>query len=76
LLAQAFAKAQALPEAEQNSLARYIIELIEDDAWWDAQFARSEDVLMRLSDQAHTAYLAGETEDFNPDDDPDDPDHG
>ncbi|MCA9910534.1 MAG: hypothetical protein KC519_17885 [Anaerolineae bacterium] len=74
LLAQAFAKAQTLPEPEQNSLARYIIELIDDEAWWDAQFARSEDLLARLSAQAHESYLNDQVEDFDPDNDSDDPD--
>jgi hypothetical protein len=33
-----------------------------DEALWDAQFAGSQDVLERLSQEAHEDYLAGRTE--------------
>jgi hypothetical protein len=39
------------------------------DAIWDKAFAESEDLLERLADEAHAEYLAGETEDFDPDND-------
>jgi hypothetical protein len=39
------------------------------DAIWDKAFAESEDLLERLADEAHAEYLAGETEDFDPDSD-------
>jgi len=41
------------------------------DALWDAQFAASQDFLDQLADAAHQEYLAGETEAFDPDNDPD-----
>ena len=44
-----------------------------DEALWDDQFARSQDLLDKLSEQAHQEYLAGLTEDFDPDNDPDAP---
>lgn len=37
------------------------------DALWDKTFADSQDVLDQLADEAHTEYLAGHTEDFDPD---------
>ena len=43
------------------------------DALWDEKFANSQDVLDRLADEGHQAYLAGETEEFDPDNDPDAP---
>ncbi len=43
------------------------------DALWDKTFAESQDVLDRLADEAHSEYLAGLTEDFDPDTDPDAP---
>ncbi|HLY27789.1 MAG TPA: hypothetical protein VKQ72_15695 [Aggregatilineales bacterium] len=54
--------------------ARIIIEIMDTDAeaadeeLWDAQFAASQDVLEKLSREAHEQYLAGLTEDFDPDD--------
>lgn len=43
------------------------------DAIWDKTFAESQDVLDRLADEAHAEYVAGLTEDFDPDTDPDAP---
>ncbi len=43
------------------------------DALWDKTFAETQDVLDQLADEAHTEYLAGRTEDFDPDTDPDAP---
>jgi hypothetical protein len=39
------------------------------DALWDKTFADSQDLLSQLADEAHQEYLAGLTEDFDPDDD-------
>jgi hypothetical protein len=41
------------------------------DALWDKKFAETQDLLDRLADEAHQEYLAGLTEDFDPDHDPD-----
>lgn len=38
-----------------------------EDALWDKTFAETQDVLDRLADEAHAEYLAGRTEDFDPD---------
>ncbi|MEO8611908.1 MAG: hypothetical protein ABI690_28680 [Chloroflexota bacterium] len=43
------------------------------DALWDKTFADSQDLLDSLADEAHAEYLAGLTEDFDPDNDPDFP---
>jgi hypothetical protein len=43
------------------------------DALWDKTFAETQDVLDRLADEGHAEYLAGRTEDFDPDLDPDSP---
>lgn len=44
-----------------------------NDALWDEKFANSQDILDRLADEGHQEYLAGNTEDFDPDTDPDAP---
>jgi hypothetical protein len=41
------------------------------DALWDKTFSETQDVLDRLADEAHADYLAGRTEDFDRDTDPD-----
>lgn len=42
-----------------------------DEKLWDEQFARSPEVLDMLAKEAHEAYLAGKTENFDPETDPD-----
>jgi hypothetical protein len=32
-----------------------------DEAWWDEQFARSQDALLRLAEEAAEEYRAGQT---------------
>lgn len=46
-------------------------ELAADEALWDKQFAESQDVLDQLAKSIHADYIAGLTEDFDPDTDPD-----
>jgi hypothetical protein len=41
------------------------------DALWDSAFANSQDDLDRMADEIKAKYLAGQTEDFDPDTDPD-----
>ncbi|MBI5666521.1 MAG: hypothetical protein HZC41_00815 [Chloroflexi bacterium] len=43
------------------------------DALWDKTFAETQDALDKLADEAHAEFLAGLTEDFDPDNDPDEP---
>lgn len=41
------------------------------DVLWDKTFAETQAALDRLADEAHAEFLAGLTEDFDPDSDPD-----
>ena len=43
----------------------------ESDAIWDEMFATSQDYLDKLANEIEAKYLAGLTEDFDPDNDPD-----
>jgi hypothetical protein len=54
LLDKAISAVQTLPEAEQEEIAREILERIDANARWDALFAdpRSEALLNRLADEA------------------------
>ena len=49
------------------SLNTVTLNLTEEDTLWDKTFENSQDLLERLADEAHENYLAGETEDFDPD---------
>lgn len=43
------------------------------DLLWDEKFAASQDVLDQLADAGHREYMAGQTEEFDPDNDPNAP---
>ena len=47
------------------------LDIQEDEAKWDESFAKSQDFLEQLADEALAAYKAGLTEDLDPDNDPD-----
>lgn len=65
-LEQAFAEAAQLPQAEQEALAAWILEEIRSERRWAESFARSEEVLARLADEALAEYRAGQTEELDP----------
>jgi len=47
---------------EQDQIAEYLLRLIdEDDAQWDAAFAKSPEKLRRLADKALKAHRSGRT---------------
>jgi hypothetical protein len=67
LLQEAFAKAAALPPAEQDVLAsRLLAELAEEDEF-DRAIAASSDKLARLAREALAEHRAGLTEELDPD---------
>ena len=61
LLAKAFEEATQLPDTEQNALAKWLLEELEDDRKWSKAFAESEDILDRLADEAIQAKRQGKT---------------
>jgi hypothetical protein len=58
---QAFKRDSELTEAEQNVLAKWVIEELESEKKWDRAFAGSEDVLEQLADEAFNEYKQGKT---------------
>lgn len=52
-----------LAEEEDSTLS----EIQHYDALWDKTFENSQDLLNQLAEEAHDEYLAGLTEDFDPD---------
>jgi hypothetical protein len=61
LLVKAFDEATKLPDTEQNALAKWLLDELEDDRKWSKTFAESEDVLDKLADEAIQAKRQGKT---------------
>ena len=61
LLEEAFGKAAALPAPAQDSLARFLLAELADDAEWDRAFAASQDELALMAQQALAESRAGRT---------------
>jgi hypothetical protein len=65
LLERAFKEASRLPEVEQNTLAKWVLEELEAEGKWEKAFAGSEDILDKLADEALDAYKQGKTRPLN-----------
>ena len=61
LLEKAFKKVSALPEIEQNVIAKWLIDELESEQKWEKLFAESEDLLEKLSDEALAEHAQGKT---------------
>ena len=68
IVTQAIAALHKLPEAEQEAIARELLERIEADTRWDRLFAdpRSEALLSRLAAEANEEIMRGEVFDYDP----------
>ena len=68
LLAKAFEQATQLPDVEQNTLAKWLLDELQSEKRWSESFAESEDVLEKLADEALAAKRQGKTKplDFYP----------
>ena len=64
LLEDAFAAVAKLPEDQQNAIAALVVEEIASDNRWSELFARSQDQLAQLSDEALREWQSGETKPF------------
>lgn len=61
LLQKAFARASELPEEEQDALAAVLMREMESERRWAEAFAKSQDTLAKLADEAIAEYRAGKT---------------
>jgi hypothetical protein len=61
LLEKAFKEASRLPEIQQNTLAKWLLEELEADKKWEKMFAGSEDILDSLANEALEAHRQGKT---------------
>lgn len=68
LLEKAIAALNRLPETQQESMAKWILEELEDEARWDQAFAESLPQLEKLALKALADHQAGRTQALNPDD--------
>ncbi len=60
LLEAALRKVAELPEAEQDAIARLILDELADEARWRRNFAASQDLLARLADAAREEIRRGD----------------
>lgn len=58
LLTKAFAAAAALPEDEQNALARWLLDELASERRWEGVFAGTADALAQLADEALAEHRA------------------
>jgi hypothetical protein len=65
LLVKAFKEASKLPEIQQNTLAKWVLEELQADKEWEKMFAGSEDILDKLADEALEAHKQGKTKPLN-----------
>jgi hypothetical protein len=61
LFEKAIRKASALPETEQEAIGALILEKIDSETRWNAQFASSQEALSRLADEALSEFREGKT---------------
>ena len=67
LLKQAFEEVSKLDGAEQDSVARWLLEELASERRWDEAFQRSPDPLGKLADEALGEHRAGRTRPLDPD---------
>ena len=67
LLTEAFEKASRLSPDEQDQVARWLLEELEEELKWSAAFAASQDALSKLADAALEEHRRGRTKFLDPD---------
>jgi len=67
LLEKVMTEASKLPDQEQDAFAAFMLAELESERRWDDLFARSQDLLSRMAEEARHEYRAGLTRPLNPD---------
>ena len=62
LLEKALSEVAKLPPSEQDAVAAIVLEEIAFEQKWNELFARSQDVLAKLADEALVEHRTGKTE--------------
>ena len=66
LLKKAFERAAALPDDEQDAVAKFVLEELEDEERWRARFAASQAALARLAASVRDEIEHGEIDQDDP----------
>ncbi len=61
LLDKAFKEVSRLPEIEQNIVAKWVLDELKSEKKWGKSFAKSEDILEKLADEAINEKRKGKT---------------
>ena len=61
------AEAAKLPEQQREAVGAWILAELESERRWDDLFARSQDILSSLAEEARREYRAGLTQPLDPD---------
>ena len=66
LLDQAMSAAQRMPETSQDCVGQFVLDLVQDEARWDAAFSdpRSEQLLEDQAAQVRAEIAAGKATNF------------
>jgi hypothetical protein len=67
LLEKAFERAAGLPDAEQDSFARWLLSELESESRWGELFTGSQDQLRQLAQEALVEHACGKTEELDSD---------
>ena len=68
LLEEAFSKHAELPEADQDSIAMWLLDEMVSDGGWKKLLSESGEYLERLADEALVEHSARQTKELDPDD--------
>ncbi|MAT70819.1 MAG: hypothetical protein CMJ58_14990 [Planctomycetaceae bacterium] len=66
-LQEAFEKAQQLPPDEQDRLGAWLMHELASEQRWQQSFAKSQDQLAQLANEALAEHRAGKTQPLDPD---------
>lgn len=67
LLEQAIATLRDLPDAEQDAIAKIVMDEVSADRRWDEVLAKSPEKLRKLADKAWAEHEAGQSQELDPD---------
>ena len=67
LLQKAFDEASQLPPEEQDAFAKLMLHELQSEQRWNELFARSQDMLAKMADEAIAEHKAGRTLPLDPD---------
>jgi predicted Zn-dependent protease with MMP-like domain len=66
LLKRAFDAVSQLPDDEQDAMAELLLAELASEKKWEERFAKSQDSLSLLAQEALDEHARGETEDLDP----------